>query len=177
MKRLHAQYDLTEWSSLNLLGAHLVMTTLGLVGVLLRTALQVKSLSKPQKTSPQRITTTRSRFYHTSEPHRHTPSTLDVLAPHCLRSRILQGRIACRLPEHRNIAERHVSPRVGDPVHLLPGQAVRHVHVPAHVVGDRERLLANGARRLPRVLLHVLGEVPALGVGGAADGAGPTVAS
>ena len=59
---------------------------------------------------------------------------------------------------------------VGNPVHLSPGQAVFPDHVPAHCADHGERLLAEGTRRLPRVFLHVLGEVPPVNVGGAADG-------
>ena len=46
-----------------------------------------------------------------------------------------------------------------------------HGHVSAHAAEHGERLQADGARRLPRVLLHVLGEVPAVAVGDATGGA------
>ena len=63
---------------------------------------------------------------------------------------------------------RVVGLEVGDAVHLLPGHLVGVDHVPAPVVVGGERLLADGTRRLARVLLHVLGEAATVGVGGAA---------
>ena len=70
------------------------------------------------------------------------------------------------------IFARRVGPLVGDPVYLLPGHDVHVPHVPAQVVHGGVRLLADGTRRLPQVLLHVFGKVPLLAVGDAADGAG-----
>ena len=62
----------------------------------------------------------------------------------------------------------HVAAAVGDPLHLLLRQAVHLHHVPAHVAGHGERLLTEGTRRLTGVLLHVLHQAPAVGVGGPA---------
>ena len=57
----------------------------------------------------------------------------------------------------------------GHPVHILLRHSVRVDHVPAHVVGHGERLLADGASRLPRVPLHVSHETAAVSVGESAD--------
>ena len=49
-------------------------------------------------------------------------------------------------------------PLVGHPVHFLLLQPVNVDHVPAHVVNGGESLLADGARGLPSVFLHVRDE-------------------
>ena len=61
------------------------------------------------------------------------------------------------------------SPLIGDSVHILPGQPVQRPHVSPETPGGGELQLAEGTRRLPGVLLHVLGEVQAVGVAGPAD--------
>ena len=55
-------------------------------------------------------------------------------------------------------------PLVGEGVHLLPGHAVRGHHVSEHVSHHGELLAADRAPRLPRVPLHMLDQVTAVGV-------------
>ena len=56
----------------------------------------------------------------------------------------------------------------GHPVHFFLRQLVSGDHVSAHVLNGGEGAVADGARGLPRVFLHVLSETPAQAVGGPA---------
>ena len=75
-----------------------------------------------------------------------------------------------RLPSSQAINEIHRGhPLVGHPGDFCPGHAVRHDHMPAHVIHHGELVLTDGAAREAAVLLHVLLQRALVGVGGPAD--------